>query len=68
MKYVSLTNASFADAKVQRGVNLKLIKINICNTHEVTAHEMYKLYDDNRVVKVNSKTSINIDLHSFEIL
>lgn len=57
----------FVDAKVQRGVNLKLIKINICNTHEV-AHERYKLYDDNKVVKVNSKTSINNDQHSFEIL
>lgn len=58
----------FVDAEMQRGVNLKLIEINICNTHEVAAHERYKLYDDNRVVKVSSKTSINIDQHSFEIL
>lgn len=54
---------------MQSGVNLKLIKIiTIFKTHEVAAHERYKLYDDNRVVNVNSKTSINIDLHSFEIL
>lgn len=58
----------FFNVEVQRGVNLKLIEINICNTHEVAAHEKYKLYDDNRVLKVDSKTSINIDLHSFEIL
>lgn len=51
----------FFDAEVQRGVNVKLIEINICNTLEVAAHERYKLYDDNKAVQVNSKTIININ-------